>query len=108
MKVEFCTNEANKLGELDDTILIIKASEFLKAKNNSREFRSLQNAVEAYCNLFCFEHIIKQDEYDSIVQIVKSEDTIIFSGNGIDTENEFTLDIYLKRKSLLLKIISND
>ena len=108
MKVEFCTQEANKLGELDDITLIVTASEFLKAKKDPREFRSLQNAVEAYCDLFCFTHILDQDEYNCIAQFAKNGDTIIFSANGIDSENEFTLDCYLLRKGTLLKIISND
>lgn len=98
MKVEFCRNET------DDLVLIIKASEFFKATNNAFEFKSLNYAIEGYCDLFCFIYEFSQEEYTKIVKLAKKGDNIIFCAEDIGHHN-YVLEIYLKRKDALLKIV---
>lgn len=98
MKVEFFRNKAN------DLILIIKESEFVKAKNNSREFESLHSAIKGYCGLFCFDYKLSKNEYAKIVKLAKKGDDIIFCAEDIG-HYDYVLEIYLKRGDTLLKIV---
>lgn len=103
MKVEFC-----KL-RLKGFVLTVTSAEFLKAKESVNEFESLKFALDSYCQNFCFNYAINKKYYHEIANLVDNEDTIIFEAGYTENHKQgfpdYYIDVYLKRKRSLLKII---
>lgn len=98
MKVEFWTNEVTGLE------LFVKGSEFYKAKNDEREFESLEDAITAYCYHFCFYSPFDREDYEKILSLLRKSDIVIFDAN-LDDSYKPLLNIYLLRNDIRLKIV---
>jgi hypothetical protein len=101
MKVEFLTDESEAV------VLAVKATEFFKARLNDFELESLDNAVNAYCNLYCLIGGINRESYDMCAEVVKKGDVVIFAVK-VDEQNSCDrwLEVHLSRNGIRKKIAS--
>lgn len=102
MKVEFLDNDV--LG----AELLISASEFVKAKNNEREYDSLVHATAAFANLLGLDYQISEDEFDAVIARLDKTGAVIFTIGESQYPTRRWCEICVSNNNQLEKIAYED
>lgn len=102
MKVEFLDNDV--LG----VELLISASEFVKAKNNEREYDSLIHATAAFANLLGLDYQISEDEFDAVIARLDKIGAVIFTIGESQYPTRRWCEICVSNNNQLEKIAYED
>jgi len=102
MKVEFLDNDV--IG----AELLISASEFVKAKNNEREYDSLVHATAAFANLLGLDYQISEDEFNAVIARLDKTGAVIFTIGESQYPTRRWCEICVSNNNQLEKIAYED